>query len=67
VRSESAAPQHVRADHILPWLRRLRLDWLLQHFPQRLVRSAYVFVNGFIATDGAVTSVIEGELLNLNR
>ncbi|MGB6823682.1 MAG: HPP family protein, partial [Candidatus Acidiferrales bacterium] len=29
-------------------LRRLRLDWLLRHFPPRLVRAAYVFVNGFI-------------------
>ena len=29
-------------------LRRLRLDWLLHHFPPRLVRSLYVFVNGFV-------------------
>ncbi|HEV7219577.1 MAG: HPP family protein [Candidatus Acidiferrales bacterium] len=36
------------ADHILSLLRRLRLDWLLRHFPPRLVRAAYVFVNGFI-------------------
>ena len=35
-------------DHILSLLRRLRLDWLLHHFPPRLVRSLYVFVNGFI-------------------
>src|SRR5262245_4801765 len=48
MRSESAAQQHISADHILPLLHRLRLDWLLQHFPPRLVRSAYVFVNGFI-------------------
>jgi len=48
VHSESPAPQHIVADHILPLLHRLRLDWLLQHFPPRLVRSAYVFVNGFI-------------------
>jgi CBS domain-containing membrane protein len=46
--SESAAPQHIAADHILPLLHRLGLGWLLQHFPPRLVRSAYVFVNGFI-------------------
>jgi CBS domain-containing membrane protein len=45
---ESPAPQHIVADHIVPLLHRLRLDWLLQHFPPRLVRSAYVFVNGFI-------------------
>src|SRR4029077_3217320 len=36
------------SDHILSVLTRLRLDWLLHHFPQRLVRSLYVFVNGFI-------------------
>ena len=35
-------------DHILSLLRKLRLDWLLHHFPPRLVRSLYVFVNGFI-------------------
>ncbi|HVN17694.1 MAG TPA: HPP family protein [Dongiaceae bacterium] len=44
----SAVAQHSGADHILSLLHRLRLDWLLQHFPPRLVRSAYVFVNGFI-------------------
>jgi CBS domain-containing membrane protein len=36
------------ADHILSLLRRLRLDWLLEHFPPRLVRSIYMFVNGFV-------------------
>ena len=40
--------EHAGADHILSLLRRLRLDWLLHHFPPRLVRSLYVFVNGFI-------------------
>jgi CBS domain-containing membrane protein len=35
-------------DHILSLLQKLRLDWLLHHFPPRLVRSLYVFVNGFI-------------------
>lgn len=35
-------------DHIVYLFRRLRLNWLLQHFPERLVRSIYVFVNGFI-------------------
>jgi CBS-domain-containing membrane protein len=38
-------PKH---DHILTLLRRLRLDWLLDHFPPRLVRTAYVFINGFV-------------------
>ena len=45
---DSSAPEHGGADHIVSLLRRFRLDWLLQHFPARLVRSIYVFVNGFI-------------------
>jgi CBS-domain-containing membrane protein len=40
--------EHAGPDHILFLLRRVRLDWLLHHFPPRLVRSLYVFVNGFI-------------------
>src|SRR6202051_2044030 len=36
------------ADHISSFFRNLRLDWLLLHFPPRLVRSLYVFVNGFV-------------------
>jgi CBS-domain-containing membrane protein len=40
--------EHASADHIFSFFRRLRLDWLLRHFPPRLVRSVYVFVNGFI-------------------
>lgn len=39
---------HGGSDHILALLRRLRLDWLLHHFPPRLVRSFYVLVNGFV-------------------
>lgn len=35
-------------DHVLSLLQRLRLEWLLGHFPQRLVRAVYVFVNGFV-------------------
>jgi len=45
---DSPAREHSGADHILSLLRRARLDWLLRHFPPRLVRSVYVFVNGFI-------------------
>jgi len=45
---DSFTQEHASADHILSLLRRLRLDWLLHHFPPRLVRSLYVFVNGFI-------------------
>lgn len=45
---DSTRPERAGADHIVSLLRRLRLDWLLQHFPERLVRSMYVFVNGFV-------------------
>jgi len=45
---DSLSQQRANADHISPFFQRLRLDWLLLHFPPRLVRSAYVFVNGFI-------------------
>jgi len=45
---DSARPEGAGADHIFSLLRRLRLDWLLQRFPERLVRSIYVFVNGFV-------------------
>jgi len=45
---DSVAPEHAGADHILSLLRRVRLDWLLGHFPPRIVRSLYVFANGFI-------------------
>jgi CBS domain-containing membrane protein len=44
----SSPREHAGADHILSLLQRVRLDWLLHHFPPRLVRSLYVFVNGFI-------------------
>jgi len=45
---DSIAQERARPDHVLSLLRRLRLDWLLHHFPPRLVRSLYVFVNGFV-------------------
>lgn len=45
---DATAREHSSADHILSLLARARLDWLLQHFPSRLVRSVYVFVNGFV-------------------
>ncbi len=49
MRTPSSWPaERGNSDHILSMLRRLRLVWLLEHFPPRLVRSAYVFVNGFI-------------------
>lgn len=45
---DSTGQEHAAADHMLSLLRRLRLDWLLHHFPPRLVRSVYVFVNSFV-------------------
>lgn len=45
---DSRGQQHAVSDHVLSLLRRLRLDWLLDHFPPRLVRTAYVFINGFV-------------------
>jgi CBS domain-containing membrane protein len=35
-------------DHVLTLVRKFRLDWLLRHFPERLVRAIYVFINGFV-------------------
>jgi CBS-domain-containing membrane protein len=35
-------------EHVEVLLRRLKLVWLLRHFPPRIVWSSYVFVNGFL-------------------
>jgi len=48
-----AGREQAGADHIRPLLQRLRLNWLLQRFPPRLVRALYVFVNSFL-TIGAL-------------
>jgi CBS domain-containing membrane protein len=45
---DSSAQERAGPDHVLSLLRRLRLDWLLHHFPPRLVQSLYVFVNSFV-------------------
>ncbi len=45
---DSFGQEHASADHIFSFFRQLRLDWLLRNFPPRLVRSVYVFVNGFV-------------------
>jgi len=37
-----------QARHVLELVERLRLNWLLDHLPPRLVWSVYVFINGFI-------------------
>ena len=43
-RLEEVAPAHV-----VGLMKRLRLHWLLRHFPHVLIWSAYVFVNGFVS------------------
>jgi CBS-domain-containing membrane protein len=45
---DSTVQEQSGADYILSVLKRARLDWLLHHFPARLVLSVYVFVNGFV-------------------
>ena len=35
-------------DHVPALLAHLRLEWLLQHFPTRVVWAIYVCINGFI-------------------
>jgi CBS domain-containing membrane protein len=40
--------ERARPDHIHSLLERLRLIWLLERFPPRLVRALYVFVNSFL-------------------
>jgi CBS domain-containing membrane protein len=47
--------------HVGELLAKLRLEWLSEHFSPRLVRAAYVFINGFV-TIGllALLAVITG-------
>jgi CBS domain-containing membrane protein len=40
--------RHPGTEHIFVLVERLRLAWLLQHFPPLLVHALYMFVNGFI-------------------
>jgi hypothetical protein len=35
---DSFAQQEASADHVVSFFRKLRLDWLLLHFPPRLVK-----------------------------
>lgn len=39
---------HTNLDHIYVLLTYMRLAWLLQHFPPRLVWALYVCINGFV-------------------
>jgi CBS domain-containing membrane protein len=43
-----ARAEHSSFEHVSVLLAHMRLEWLLQHFPPRLVWAAYVCVNGFI-------------------
>ncbi len=40
--------EHRGLEHVGMLLEHLRLEWLLQHFPPRLVWAVYVCINGFI-------------------
>jgi CBS-domain-containing membrane protein len=40
--------EHHGAGHVFGLVEKLRLGWLLRHFPPLLVWSLYVFVNGFV-------------------
>jgi CBS domain-containing membrane protein len=44
----NATREHAGPDHVGPLLQRLRVDWLVQRFPPRMVRALYVFVNSFV-------------------
>jgi hypothetical protein len=39
---------HGNLDHVPVLLAHMRLEWLLQHFPSRVVWAIYVCINGFI-------------------
>ena len=43
-----ASATHGNFEHVGVLLAHMRLQWLLQHFPPRLVWAVYVCVNGFI-------------------
>ena len=43
-----ALPEHNGFEHVRVLLTHMRMEWLLQHFPARLVWAVYVCVNGFI-------------------
>jgi CBS domain-containing membrane protein len=44
----NARSEHSSFEHVTVLLTHMRLEWLLQHFPPRLVWAAYVCVNGFV-------------------
>ena len=48
MQNQSASGGNEGLEHVAVLLDRVRLAWLLNRFPPRLVWSAYVFVNGFL-------------------
>jgi len=48
LQNQSASGGNEGLEHVAVLLDRVRLAWLLNRFPPRLVWSAYVFVNGFL-------------------
>jgi len=40
--------EHEEFEHVVVLLEHLRLNWLLHHFPPRVVHALYVLINGFI-------------------
>jgi hypothetical protein len=43
-----ASATHSNFEHVAVLLAHMRLQWLLQHFPPRLMWAVYVCINGFI-------------------
>src|SRR5580704_9265406 len=43
-----ASATHSNFEHVAVLLAHMRLKWLLQHFPPRLVWAVYVCINGFV-------------------
>lgn len=48
MRNQGARESSGGFEHVAILLRRLKLAWLLRHFPPRLVWALYVLVNGFL-------------------
>jgi len=48
VRDQGTNTHSAVPDHVAMLLGRLRLAWLLDHFPPRVVWAFYIFINGFL-------------------
>ena len=47
-KQNQASATHGNFEHVSALLAHMRLQWLLQHFPPRLVWAVYVCINGFV-------------------